>query len=144
MRVSNLVWVGLLLAAPCGAQDKPGKGKADAARPSSVDEKHRDKVAQQIADEWAVTPAKETLTTTAHSVAAGGKTLKYHATAGTVTIRDDDAKPVASVFYVAYTLDGAASAKRPVTFFYNGGPGSSSVWLHMGSFAPVRVKTANP
>jgi hypothetical protein len=89
-------------------------------------------------------PAKEQESVTAHTIVAGGRTLDYHATAGAVTIRDDDAKPEASVFYVAYTLDGAAPGTRPVTFFYNGGPGSSSVWLHMGSFAPVRVKTANP
>lgn len=144
MKPSNLLWAGLLLAAPCFAQDKPDKGETEAVKPGSVDDKHRDRVAQQVADEWAVTPARETMTATAHSVVVGGKTLNYHATAGTVTIRDDDAKPVASVFYVAYTLDRADTARRPVTFFYNGGPGSSSVWLHMGSFAPVRVKTANP
>ena len=144
MNLRILLAASLLLAASAAAQDGPEKEGADAAKPSTIDEKHRDMVAQQVADEWAITPAKETATSTAHSVSVGGKTLKYHATAGTVTIRDDDAKPVASVFYVAYTLDGASPARRPVTFFYNGGPGSSSVWLHMGSFAPVRVKTANP
>ncbi|MFX6334930.1 peptidase S1, partial [Acinetobacter baumannii] len=46
-------------------------------------------------------------------------------------------------FYTAYTKDGGGS-DRPVTFFYNGGPGSPTIWLHMGSFAPVRVTTANP
>ncbi|WP_254604947.1 S10 family peptidase [Sphingomonas bacterium] len=124
--------------------DKPADAAAGAPRTGSADQRHQDRVAQQVADEWAVTPAKETTTATQHSVEVGGRTLRYHAVAGTVTIRNDDAKPVASVFYVAYTLDGASPATRPVTFFYNGGPGSSSVWLHMGSFAPVRVKTANP
>ncbi len=139
-----LLVTSLLLAAPVAAQDAPSKEMADTPKPGSIEDKHRERVADEVADAWAVTPAKETAVTTAHSVAVGGRTLKYHATAGTVTIRDDDAKPTASVFYVAYTLDGADPAKRPVTFFYNGGPGSSSVWLHMGSFAPVRVKTANP
>ncbi len=139
-----LLLASLLLSTPIAAQDAPSKEMVDTPKPGSVEEKHRERVAEEVADAWAVTPAKETAVTTAHSVAVGGRALKYHATAGTVTIRDDDAKPTASVFYVAYTLDGADPAKRPVTFFYNGGPGSSSVWLHMGSFAPVRVKTANP
>lgn len=134
----------LLLAAPAFAQDKTDKDAAAAPdKPGTIEQKHQERVAQQVADEWATIPARETATTTAHSVAAAGRTMKYHATAGTVTIRDDDAKPVATLFYVAYTLDGANPATRPVTFFYNGGPGSSSVWLHMGSFAPMRVKTAN-
>lgn len=97
-----------------------------------------------MAENWASASAAERESVTAHSITAKGRKLTYHATAGTVTIRDDNAKPTASVFYVAYTLDGARSSNRPVTFFYNGGPGSASVWLHMGSFAPMRVKTANP
>ena len=140
----KLLLITLLFATPLAAQDAPSKEMADTSKPGSVEEKHREKVAEEVAEAWAITPAKETAVTTAHSVSVRGQVLKYHATAGTVTIRDDDAMPTASVFYVAYTLDGADPAKRPVTFFYNGGPGSASVWLHMGSFAPVRVKTANP
>ena len=89
-------------------------------------------------------PATEKTVRTEHSASINGHTLKYTATAGTLIIRDDKNQPQASVFYVAYTLDGAAASHRPVTFLYNGGPGSSSVWLHMGSFAPLRIKTASP
>lgn len=89
-------------------------------------------------------PATETATRTQHSVSVGGRTIKYTATAGTLIIRDDKNEPQASVFYVAYTVDTGKPEKRPVTFLYNGGPGSSSVWLHMGSFAPVRIETASP
>ena len=81
---------------------------------------------------------------TQHSVSIGGHTIKYTATAGTLVIRDDKNEPQASVFYVAYTVDTGKPGKRPVTFLYNGGPGSSSMWLHMGSFAPVRIETASP
>ena len=87
---------------------------------------------------------------THHSVSVGGHSINYTANAGTLLIRDDKNKPIASVFYVAYIADSNKnernknSAKRPVTFFYNGGPGSSSVWLHMGSLAPVRVTTESP
>ena len=82
---------------------------------------------------------------TNHSVSINGRSYAYKATAGTLTIRDDKDVPDASVFYVAYTVgEGGGSEKRPVTFFYNGGPGSASLWLHMGSFGPMRVETGNP
>ncbi|MEO8810752.1 MAG: peptidase S10 [Rhodanobacter sp.] len=89
-------------------------------------------------------PTVETAAHTEHSASIGGRTFKYTATAGTVIIRDDKDQPQASVFYVAYTLNGADPSHRPVTFLYNGGPGSSSVWLHMGSFGPMRIETDSP
>jgi carboxypeptidase C (cathepsin A) len=81
---------------------------------------------------------------THHSAQIDGRSIAYTATAGTITLRDADANPAASMFYVAYTEDGADLHRRPVTFFYNGGPGSSTIWLHMGSFAPKRVAVGNP
>ena len=87
--------------------------------------------------------ARERAVTTSHSVNIGGRSIAYRATAGTLTIRDDKGKPDASVFYVAYTV-GEGGTHRPVTFLYNGGPGSASIWLHMGSFGPVRVATTSP
>jgi carboxypeptidase C (cathepsin A) len=80
---------------------------------------------------------------THHALALAGKTVAYTARAGTITLRDGDEKPTADMFYVAYTLDGVPPQSRPVTFFYNGGPGSATLWLHMGSFAPVRVEIGN-
>jgi carboxypeptidase C (cathepsin A) len=59
-------------------------------------------------------------------------------------LRDNDGKPTASMFYVAYTVGDGRGSPRPVTFFYNGGPGSSTLWLHMGSLSPVRVLTDSP
>ena len=92
-----------------------------------------------------------------------GQTVAYHAVAGTIVVHPkgyDDASAVihydkddkdavdsanptaeASMFYVAYFKKGAPSAGRPITFLYNGGPGSSTVWLHMGAFGPRRVVT---
>ena len=81
---------------------------------------------------------------THHEMTLDGKTLKYTATAGNLIIRDEDDKPYGSMFYVAYTLDGAEPGTRPVSFLYNGGPGSATLWLHMGSFSPVRVETDSP
>lgn len=71
-----------------------------------------------------------------------GKPLAYTARAGTIALRDDKGEETARIYYTAFTLDGGG-ANRPVTFFYNGGPGSSTMWLLMGSFAPVVVQTAN-
>jgi len=86
----------------------------------------------------------EKASVTSHSVQIGGRSIAYKATAGTLLIRDDKTRPDASVFYVAYTADEKDSTRRPITFLYNGGPGSASIWLHMGSFGPVRVATASP
>ncbi|HEY4009318.1 MAG TPA: peptidase S10 [Acidobacteriaceae bacterium] len=86
----------------------------------------------------------ETKSETQHTWSAGARTVHYTATAGNLLIRDEEDKPNASIFYVAYTEDGADKHNRPVTFLYNGGPGSATIWLHMGSVGPVRVVTASP
>ncbi|MBV9333740.1 MAG: hypothetical protein JO146_07010, partial [Candidatus Eremiobacteraeota bacterium] len=80
---------------------------------------------------------------THHTLALGGRTLSYTARAGTITLRNGEDEPAARVFYTAYTLDGANPSHRALTFLYNGGPGSSTMWLRMGSFGPVRVATAD-
>ncbi len=76
---------------------------------------------------------------TQHTIVLEGKTVSYTARAGTITLRNQDHQPTLRMFYVAYTENGADSQTRPVTFLYNGGPGSSSMWLQMGSWGPVRV-----
>ncbi|WP_199098927.1 peptidase S10 [Dyella sp. ASV21] len=95
-------------------------------------------------DEEAQAPSTESAVRTKHSVSIGGRPVAYTATAGTLVIRDEKGQPQASVFYVAYTVDTGKPEKRPVTFLYNGGPGSSSMWLHMGSFGPERIVTDSP
>jgi carboxypeptidase C (cathepsin A) len=79
---------------------------------------------------------------THHTIVVSGRTIAYTARAGTITLRNQNEEPLVRVFYTAYTVDGAGS-NRPVTFLYNGGPGSSTIWLRMGSFGPVRVQTAD-
>src|SRR5271166_5213001 len=77
---------------------------------------------------------------THHSIVLGGKTIDYTAVAGNITLKDDKGEPTATMFYTAFTQDGVTDkSRRPITFFYNGGPGSSTIWLRMGSFAPKRV-----
>ncbi|KAK0359252.1 hypothetical protein LTR94_032056, partial [Friedmanniomyces endolithicus] len=121
----------LVLATPALAQ----KDAPDAAK------QHADKVAEQVAANWASAPIEEVTQSSKGTARVDGKAIPYTQTAGTLTIRDEKGKPVASMFYTAYT---AAGKNRPLTFLYNGGPGSSSLWLRMGSFAPEHVRTGNP
>ncbi len=130
--LSSLVAATLLLAPGTLAQppDKP-KSEEKPPRPPSV---------------------------TRHEVAIAGQTVPYLAVADTLPLLDDKQKTKASVFYVAYsrladgtgpladrkTVASATPGARPITFAFNGGPGSSSVWLHMGALGPRRVKMANP
>jgi carboxypeptidase C (cathepsin A) len=76
---------------------------------------------------------------THHEMKLDGKTLKYTATAGRLPIKRGDGKIEAEMFFVAYTLDGQDSGKRPLTFAFNGGPGSATIWLHMGALGPRHV-----
>ena len=76
---------------------------------------------------------------THHQITVDGKLLKYSATTGRLPIKRGDGKIEAEMFFVAYTLDGQDAARRPLTFAFNGGPGSSTVWLHMGALGPRKV-----
>jgi carboxypeptidase C (cathepsin A) len=77
---------------------------------------------------------------TSHSGQFGNETVEFTATAGELYLQDDEGEPKASIFSFAYTRDDTEDpATRPVTFVWNGGPGSSSIWLHMGSIGPRRV-----
>ncbi|CUI17449.1 carboxypeptidase family protein [Candidatus Protochlamydia naegleriophila] len=83
---------------------------------------------------------QEVFSETAHEVVVDGKSISYKAIAGTLLLKDDKCDPKASLFFISYTKDGVDDlSQRPVTFCFNGGPGSSSVWLHMGTFGPKRV-----
>jgi len=89
--------------------------------------------------------AADAAAVTHHTIVLDGRTIPYTASAGHLVVRDPaTGQPQASMFYVAYTADGQDAATRPVTFFYNGGPGSATVWLHLGSFGPKRLVTGDP
>src|SRR5262249_42021890 len=111
---------------------------APAAPPSSEEkaadkDKDKDKKPEEK-------PAKEEKpSVTHHEVRIGGTAIRYTATAGYMPMKDETGKLKANIFYMAYTRDGAAANRRPVTFTFNGGPGSSSVWLHLGAIGPRRV-----
>jgi carboxypeptidase C (cathepsin A) len=80
---------------------------------------------------------------TQHTLMLGGKPYAYTARAGTIALQNQKDQPTGQMFYTAFTLDGVDPRTRPVTFLYNGGPGSSTIWLRMGSFGPMRVQVGD-
>jgi carboxypeptidase C (cathepsin A) len=84
--------------------------------------------------------AEEAPVVTKHELQVGGKTLKYTVTTGLMPLRSASGEKEADVFFMAYTADNAGEARqRPLMFSFNGGPGSASVWLHLGALGPKRV-----
>ncbi|MBV8373863.1 MAG: peptidase S10, partial [Candidatus Eremiobacteraeota bacterium] len=77
------------------------------------------------------------------SLGLNGRTYPYTARAGTIVLQNQQGQADCRMFFTAFTLDGADPRTRPVTFFYNGGPGSSTIWLRMGSFGPMRVAVSD-
>jgi carboxypeptidase C (cathepsin A) len=121
-----LIFAGVLGAAAQGPEGEPKKEPE--AKPAAE----------------ATPPPKEESSVTDHSIRMGSETIPYKATAGTILLKDDEGKPNASLFYIAYTRSDVKDlSQRPLAFLYNGGPGSSSVRIQMGAFGPRRVDTAN-
>ena len=132
LRYAALLLAAVALPAVAQEKDKPVRSNAEAQKDA-------------VEGAYANAPVAEREERSTGAVTVSGKRLGYTATAGTLTIRDLEGKPTASMFYTAYTLEGTKpGTKRPITFFYNGGPGSPTFWLHMGSFAPVRLQTGSP
>ena len=113
---AGLLMFGLMLAGPVLAEEK-------AASPS---------------EKPAEAPPLPTVTTIRHNGTFGGVGVAYTATARETYLKAEDGTPKASIFSTAYVKDGK-DPSRPVTFLFNGGPGSGSLWLHLGAFGPVRV-----
>jgi len=121
----------LVLAGSLRAEDKT-EASTNAAQGAK-------KSAEAKADEAKKEP-KDQLSETTNSVTINGVEIKYKATAGTIVMKDEEGKAHVSFFFIAYTrLDATNAAERPVSFSFNGGPGSSSVWLHLGLLGPKRV-----
>lgn len=108
----------LALAPPLAAQDRTAEPKGDAAAPAIAD------------------PVRSV---TRHTGTFGGTRMAYRAIAGDTYLKDKDGKPLASITSYTYLKEGPVDPNRPITFLWNGGPGSGSLWLHMGAFGPKRV-----
>lgn len=82
---------------------------------------------------------KEHKSVTEGSVTVEGKVIDYKAVTGNLVLKNSQGEPTLSMFYTVYTKKGGDQSKRPITFIYNGGPGSATLWLHMGAFGPQKV-----
>ncbi|MEI6126051.1 MAG: peptidase S10, partial [Pseudomonadota bacterium] len=87
----------------------------------------------------AAATAHETFAVTQHSIKGIKTKIKYSTTAGRLILKSDASDRTAQIFFVAYEKKDGDKAKRPITFAFNGGPGSSSVWLHLGAIGPRRI-----
>jgi carboxypeptidase C (cathepsin A) len=135
MMRSSLVALALVLSAPAFAADDTPAGdvppKDSKATPAKAD---ADTVKASV---------QEDAQPVHRSISLRGRALGYTVTPGHLTIRNDKGEPIASMFYTAYTVP-SPGRDRPVTFLFNGGPGSSTMWLHMGSFGPMKVDASTP
>jgi len=111
--------LALLAAIPATAQKKPAEAEPAGAEAPAI--------------------PPPVVSVTRHSGTFGGTRVAYRATAGETYLKDKDGKPLAAITSYSYVKEGAVDPKRPVTFLWNGGPGSGSLWLHMGAFGPKRV-----
>ena len=127
-----LVAAALPAAAPAQQRRQPQRAAEQARdtmpRPAPNRESPSDTTVQRV--------------TTQHSVVIGGQRIEYDATVGDIILRDSANEPIGALYFTAYIKRGVTDpSHRPITFAYNGGPGSSSVWVHMGAFGPKRVVT---
>lgn len=135
----------VLMLSPALAFTSPAPAPAGLAGSEAVQQRQQareERPGQQAARHEVATENEEKISRTSHTVRIDGREIAYTATAGTLPIRLDDGNVAARMFFVAYTRDGEDVKKRPVSFLFNGGPGSATVWLHMGSFAPRHVQMA--
>ncbi len=138
MKIARLMWIAVLAiffaaAAPSArlfAQEASSDSKPAAAKAGEG------KIPEAAAP-------KEESSVTDHSLRIGTQSIPYKATASTTMLKDEKDEPTALIYSTAYVRSDVKDASaRPVAFIYNGGPGSASVWLHMGAFGPRRVVTA--
>jgi len=135
MRLENAIVVGIvvsLLAVPARAQRRGRGGESQAATQESAAPSTRPASDKEESDHLSVTD---------HEITVHGQAIKYRATAGTLVVRDESGKAKANMFFVAYEKQPVPDDRstRPITYLFNGGPGSSAVWLHLGAAGPRRV-----
>ena len=131
VRTLSALLAAALIAAPAVAQRpergaRPGAAAADTSKPANS------------------TTPQEDSSATEHSITIGGKPVPYRALAATMLLKNDSGQAIGSMYFTAYTrTDTRDLSHRPVTFIYNGGPGSSTIWLQMGAFGPRKVVTSD-
>ncbi|HYR74264.1 MAG TPA: hypothetical protein VEM96_00345 [Pyrinomonadaceae bacterium] len=123
-------------------QQPPGQQPTPTPQVSASPSSSSAQTAQQRGpQERPAQPAEEPPIVSRHEIKAAGRILRYTATVGMMPIKNRDGETEARIFFMAYTLDDAGGrGRRPLTFSFNGGPGSASVWLHLGAIGPKRVR----
>lgn len=155
-RYGCLFSLAVALLSACGGDNKPAGAVPETAQSPSpgpsaaalADQRYADPntYSTAAADALPANSVFDQAAITHHTMTLNGKVVNYTATAGHLTAiapRADASKPAdneVSFFYVAYTRDNQPLGTRPVTFFWNGGPGSSTIWLHLGSWGPKTFK----
>ena len=131
--------LSLLALNLCAQQSDNPESPAEAAKPVAAPGGKPAAVAAKEKEK--TSPAKEEPPViTHHQITVNGKVMKYTATTGFMPLRNPENDEIeANIFFMAYTLDNA-TGKRPLMFSFNGGPGSASIWLHLGAIGPRRVK----
>jgi carboxypeptidase C (cathepsin A) len=129
----KILYFSLFLFLVRGLMAEPVLAKGEHANPSLPTEKRTAQTASKG-------PSREEPSVTHHSIKVKGRMINYTATAGYIPLRDERGNVKAGMFFVAYVQDSQGDkSSRPVTFAYNGGPGASSVWLHLAALGPKRV-----
>lgn len=144
--------VGVSLVTGCGGDDGSpasstlGVNQTTLSAQTTANQPYVDPVAYSpnATDSLAASQVSEQAAVMHYQWTAGQTPVSYTTTTGHLTASDSGGNPEATMSYVAYTAPSTNGQPRPVTFFYNGGPGSSSIWLRLGSFAPTRVATPDP
>ncbi len=136
----RFLFVLLFLSLAASVPAQPGRGALPGQGPAPAPS---ESPARPPAEARPAAPAADNYKQTQHTGKFGGQTVAYTSTAGTMVLKSATGKPRANVFFVAYTKDGVPAGSRPIAFAYNGGPGSASVFVHMGLFGPKRVQMAD-
>ncbi|WP_248557008.1 S10 family serine carboxypeptidase-like protein [Paraburkholderia terrae] len=162
LAASGAMILGLLVLAGCGGGDSSPASSATSAlsqaaanpqalaqqqaQPQAANKPYTDPIpySPHANDGLAASQVAEKAAVMHYQWKSGKTTVNYTTTTGHLTAADANGNPEATMSYVAYTAQGSKGKTRPVTFIYNGGPGSSSIWLRLGSFAPTRVATPDP
>jgi carboxypeptidase C (cathepsin A) len=127
MKRIAILWLAVVSLVSAGLFAQADRPEREADKPKEAEKKEPVKPAPEVPP-----------VTTSHQILVHGAVLRYTTTAGYLPMKDEEGKLKANIFFVAYTKEGEGP-RRPVTFAFNGGPGSSSVWLHLGALGPRRV-----
>jgi carboxypeptidase C (cathepsin A) len=141
LNVAVLNLIALLSFAASAEAQRPNRGQRQPAPPEAA-ASAADSGARPASTSAINAGFREESSVTEHTIRIGGQAINYKATAATMILKDTSGAAIGSLYYTAYTRsDTREPSQRPLSFIYNGGPGSASMWLHMGAFGPRRIVT---